>query len=69
MHLLRPNTPIIFLSEPKGPSPALDRFSRFFIAPTFDPDYVDREINAVHAEYQSKLRDPARLSFEATKQD
>ena len=62
------HTNYFFSLNPKALSPALDRFSRFFIAPTFDPDYVDREINAVHAEYQSKLRDPARLSFEATKQ-
>jgi secreted Zn-dependent insulinase-like peptidase len=62
------HTNYFFSVNPKALSPALDRFSRFFIAPTFDPDYVDREINAVHAEYQSKLRDPARLSFEATKQ-
>ena len=62
------HTNYFFSLNPKALSPALDRFSRFFIAPTFDPDYVDREINAVHAEYQSKLRDPARLGFEATKQ-
>ena len=62
------HTNYFFSVNPKALSPALDRFCRFFIAPTFDPDYVDREINAVHAEYQSKLRDPARLGFEATKQ-
>ena len=62
------HTNYFFSLNPKALSPALDRFSRFFIAPTFNPDYVNREINAVHAEYQSKLRDPARLSFEATKQ-
>src|SRR5690606_4911268 len=32
---------------------ALDRFSQFFIAPLFTPEYVDRERNAVHSEYQS----------------
>ena len=62
------HTNYFFSVNPKALSPALDRFCRFFIAPTFDPDYVDREINAVHAEYQSKLRDSARLGFEATKQ-
>ncbi|MBU25715.1 MAG: hypothetical protein CMD99_06765 [Gammaproteobacteria bacterium] len=61
------HTNYFFSLNPKALSPALDRFSRFFIAPTFDPDYVEREINAVHAEYQSKIRDPARLSLEATK--
>ena len=62
------HTNYFFSLNPKALEPALDRFSRFFVAPTLDPAYVDREVNAVHSEYQSKLRDPARLSFEATKQ-
>lgn len=43
--------------------PALDRFSRFFIAPLFTPEYVDRERNAVHSEYQSKLKEDSRRSY------
>ncbi|HDY83355.1 MAG TPA: peptidase M16, partial [Halieaceae bacterium] len=40
---------------------ALDRFAQFFIAPRFDTQYVDREKNAVEAEYQMGLkRDPRR---------
>ncbi len=40
---------------------ALDRFSRFFIAPRFDEGYVGREMNAVEAEFQMGLRsDPRR---------
>ena len=35
--------------------PALDRFSQFFVSPLFTPAYVEREINAVHSEYQMKL--------------
>ena len=31
---------------------ALDRFAQFFIAPRFDPDYVEREKESVHSEYQ-----------------
>ena len=62
------HTNYFFSLNPKALEPALDRFSRFFVAPTLDPSYVDREVNAVHSEYQSKLRDAARLSFEATKQ-
>ncbi len=39
----------------------LDRFAQFFIAPRFDTDYVDREKNAVQAEYQMGLKsDPRR---------
>ena len=43
--------------------PALDRFSPFFISPLFDQDYVDREKNAVHSEYQSKLQDDGRRNY------
>lgn len=39
---------------------ALDRFAQFFIAPRFDPQYVERERQAVEAEYRLKLRDDAR---------
>ncbi len=40
--------------------PALDRFAQFFIAPLFDAKYVEREANAVHSEYQLKLKDDSR---------
>ena len=40
--------------------PALDRFAQFFIAPLFDAKYVQREANAVHSEYQLKLKDDSR---------
>jgi insulysin len=40
---------------------ALDRFAQFFIAPNFDARYVERERNAVQAEYQMGLKsDPRR---------
>jgi insulysin len=39
---------------------ALDRFAQFFIAPLFNPDYVDRERKAVHSEYLAKLKDDGR---------
>ena len=39
----------------------LDRFAQFFIAPRFDERYVEREMNAVEAEYQMGLEsDPRR---------
>ncbi len=47
--------------------PALDRFSQFFIAPLFTPEYVDRERNAVHSEYQSGLEDDGRRGYSALK--
>mgnify|MGYP001411845356 FL=1 len=34
---------------------ALDRFSQFFISPLFKKEYTEREMNAVHSEYQKNL--------------
>jgi len=34
---------------------ALDRFSQFFIAPAFNPDFTKREVNAVNSEFQKNL--------------
>ncbi|HEX9781429.1 MAG TPA: insulinase family protein [Opitutaceae bacterium] len=34
---------------------ALDRFSQFFIAPLFTPEFTEREMNAVNSEYQKNL--------------
>ena len=34
---------------------ALDRFSQFFIAPTFDPTYAGRELNAVDSEHAKNV--------------
>lgn len=46
---------------------ALDRFAQFFISPTLDPQYVDREKNAVHSEYTMKIKDDARRIREVLK--
>lgn len=53
-------TSYFFEVEHEALLPAFDRFSRFFVAPRLDPAYVDRERNAVHAEYTMKLREHAR---------
>ena len=42
---------------------ALDRFAQFFVAPLFDADYVEREINAVHSEYMMQLREDGWRRF------
>jgi insulysin len=47
--------------------PALDRFSQQFVAPLFSEKYVEREKNAVHSEYTSKLRDDSRRFFAVVK--
>ena len=49
-------------------SDALDRFAPFFISPRFDEAYVEREKNAVNAEYSAKLREDFRRIFSAEKQ-
>ncbi len=36
---------------------SLDVLSRFFIDPLFDPVYVDKEINAVHSEFEGTFVD------------
>lgn len=47
--------------------PALARFSQFFIAPLFTDQYVEREKNAVHSEYQAKIKDDARRELDVFK--
>nr|WP_239090198.1 insulinase family protein [Marinomonas ostreistagni] len=49
-------------------SEALDRFAQFFISPTLDAQYIEREIHAVDAEYRAKLNDENRRSHESLKQ-
>ncbi len=46
----------------------LDRFSQFFIAPLFTAKYVDRERNAVHSEYKSKIKNSYRRELDVYRQ-
>jgi insulysin len=39
---------------------ALDRFAQFFIAPTFNPEFVSREVNAVHNEAMRHVQNDFR---------
>ena len=45
-------------------SEALDRFAQFFISPRFDAEYVDREKNAVDAEYRQSLKNDGRRGLD-----
>ncbi|MEZ5530199.1 MAG: insulinase family protein [Porticoccaceae bacterium] len=47
---------------------ALDRFSRFFVAPLFNGDYVDREKNAVHSEYKARIKNDYRRQMDVFSQ-
>ena len=46
---------------------ALDRFSRFFIDPTFDAVYVERERSIIHSEYQSRKKNEHRRLMDVQK--
>lgn len=54
------NTQYYFSVLTSGFEGALDRFSQFFIAPLFNPEYVDRERNAVNSEYLLKMPEDSR---------
>ena len=47
---------------------ALDRFADFFIAPTFDAAYIEREMQAVDSEYSASLDNEKRRILDATRQ-
>ena len=47
--------------------PAFDRMAQFFLSPTLDPTYVDRERNAIQSEYSLKVKDEARRIWEVEK--
>jgi len=48
--------------------PALDRFAQFFVAPLFNPEYVEREKNAVQSEYQMLMQRDGWRSRDAVHQ-
>ncbi len=48
--------------------PALDRFARFFVAPLFNPEYVQRERQVVQSEYLGRRDDDSRRVYSAAQQ-
>jgi len=58
------NTNYFFDIENASLEPALDRFAQFFISPSFDANYVEREKNAVNAEYLAKINDDDRREWD-----
>lgn len=62
------NTNYYFDIKQDSLAPALDRFSQFFISPLFSEEYTQREKQAVHSEYQSRLQDDAQRNYGAFKQ-
>ena len=61
------NTTYFFDVKSDALEPALDRFAQFFISPLFTPEYVERERNAVHSEFESKRLDDGRRNYVADK--
>ena len=47
---------------------ALDRFGHFFIDPLLSREYVEREKNAVHSEYQMQIKDDGWRGYMVSKQ-
>ncbi|WP_108124966.1 insulinase family protein [Saccharospirillum mangrovi] len=54
------NTLYFFDIDADQLEPALDRFAQFFIAPLFDADFIEREIQAVHSEFTASLQNDSR---------
>ena len=53
------HTNFIFSITPDHYKEALDRFAQFFVAPQFNPEFVDRERHAVNSEYQMQMQNDA----------
>ena len=47
---------------------ALDRFAQFFIAPKFNPEYVTREVNAVHNEAMRHVQNDLRRRLNVSRE-
>lgn len=62
------NTNYFFDVTPEHLTAALERFAQQFISPLFNPEYVRREVNAVHSEFTSKIKDDGRRLYSAVKQ-
>ncbi|MBS3798865.1 insulinase family protein [Pseudoalteromonas sp. BDTF-M6] len=48
--------------------PALERFSQLFIAPLFNDAEIDKERNAIDAEFKLKIKDDGRRIYQAHKE-
>ncbi|MGQ4276275.1 insulinase family protein [Pseudidiomarina sp. E22-M8] len=46
---------------------ALDRFSRFFYQPTFNADWISKEVQSIESEFQLKTKDELRRLYQVHK--
>lgn len=61
------HTNYFFDIKPEAFREGLDRFAQFFISPLFQKEYVEREKNAVHSEYQLQIKQDGWRSFAVQK--
>lgn len=61
-------TNYFFDIQPDYLEEGLSRLSEFFISPLFNSGYLDRELNAVHAEFSGTLNNDGRLKYQAMRQ-
>lgn len=62
------DTNYFFDVQPNHLDASLERLAQFFIAPLLSPDYLEREVNAVHSEWSGTLQDDGRLRLTALRQ-
>lgn len=62
------DTNYFFDVQPEHLNPTLERLAQFFIAPLFSPEYLEREVNAVHSEWSGTLQEDSRLRLTALRQ-
>lgn len=62
------HTNYFFDIKNSGLSEGLDRFGHFFIDPLLSKEYVEREKNAVHSEYQMQIKDDGWRGYMVSKQ-
>ena len=61
------NTNYHFQVQYKHLEESLGRLAEFFISPTFSKEYIEKEIQAVHSEYQKNLLSETRRGFAVLK--
>ena len=62
------HTNYYFDIQPQYLRDALERFSQFFVAPLFNPSFVERERGVIHAEFSGKLQSDGRRYLAARRQ-
>lgn len=62
------DTNYFFDIQPNHLNSSLERLAQFFISPLLSPEYLEREVIAVHSEWSGTLQNDARLRLTALRQ-